>query len=448
MDVPCPNRAEAAGDGTAASRVCLGKTKCNERSRDRLWMLLASVACLGPCLLPAGEALAAPTLGTVFVIDMENHNLTQTNPGSTPQQLQGNSAAPYLDSLMTPNNPNSVQSSYATAYFNVAPGIHPSEPNYIWQEGGSNFGVLNDSDPYANNGANNQPASTPSLSGLLQARYGTAGWRSYQEDIDLATSNGQITSTVMPQSQWTVPLSSQSGTSALYTNPYNGSHQYNFAAKHDGQLFYAATNGGNITTSANPLSQYYSPLQQLQTDLTNNTLAKYNLITPNQYNDMHSSLNTSFTYHGVTYQAGTDQQAIAIGDNFLSIIVPQIMASQAYQNNGAIVIWFDETEGGDSSSFTLPEIVLSPLAKGNAYDSTLRYTHSSDLKTLEELFGVYGSGNSFLGDANTAGPNDLSDLFVAGAIPAAVPEPASIVMVGIGLGGVVLMGRRRMNRGA
>ena len=152
----------------------------------------------------------------------------------------------------------------------------------------------------------------------------------------------------------------------------------------------------------------------MQTDLNNNTVAQYNLITPNQYNDMHSSLNTDFTYNGVTYAHNTDQQAIAIGDNFLSQIVPTIMASQAYKNNGVIVIWFDETEGGNTTAFTLPEIVISPLAKGNAYDSTLAYTHSSDLKSMQELFGVSAPGGGFLGDANTPGTNDLSDMFVPG----------------------------------
>ena len=42
--------------------------------------------------------------------------------------------------------------------------------------------------------------------------------------------------------------------------------------------------------------------------------------------------------------------AIAQGDNFLSMIVPQIMASQAYKNNGAIVIWYDETEGANATT--------------------------------------------------------------------------------------------------
>ena len=59
------------------------------------------------------------------------------------------------------------------------------------------------------------------------------------------------------------------------TNAYNGSNQFNFAAKHDGQLFFTATNGGTATTPdtspSNPEAKYYAPLQQLPTDLSSNT---------------------------------------------------------------------------------------------------------------------------------------------------------------------------------
>ncbi len=165
-----------------------------------------------------------------------------------------------------------------------------------------------------------------------------------------------------------------------------------------------------------------APLQQLQTDLTNNTVARYNLITPDQYNDLHTGLSAGFTYNGTHYTG--DQAAIAQGDNFLSIIIPQIMASQAYKNNGAIVIWFDETEGGDTSAYTVPEIVISPLAVGNAYDSTLNYTHSSDLKTLQEVFGVTSNGYNDLGGAGSPTTNDLSNLFQPGVIPSVAPRPS------------------------
>ena len=48
---------------------------------------------------------------------------------------------------MTPGDPNAAQTSWASNYYNVAAGVHPSEPNYVWQEAGL-AGPLNDNDPY------------------------------------------------------------------------------------------------------------------------------------------------------------------------------------------------------------------------------------------------------------------------------------------------------------
>ena len=102
------------------------------------------------------------------------------------------------------------------------------------------------------------------------------------------------------------------------------------------------------------------------------------------------------------------------------------MASSAYKNNGVIIIWWDETEAGDNASFTIPEIVISPLAKGNAYASSVEYNHSSDLKTMEEIFHLAQVNNPIPlnetnfngGFNNVATVNDLSDLFLPGVIPA------------------------------
>jgi hypothetical protein len=127
-------------------------------------------------------------------------------------------------------------------------------------------------------------------------------WKSYQEDIDLAKdANGELTNTVSPQDQWTVPLRSFSGTFSSGVNQFNGSNQYNYAAKHNPMLFFTDTNGGNDATTANPLRLQYAPLQQLFTDLENDTVADYNWITPNQYNDMHTTLSAG--YKGLTGDA-------------------------------------------------------------------------------------------------------------------------------------------------
>ena len=402
---------------------------------SRLRKFLAPAACVAAGLLAAGSAHAAGTLGDVFYIEMENHNLTQPSGQTSPAALQGNPAAPYLNSLMTPGNANAAQSSWASDYVNSAVGVHPSLPNYLWQEQGTNNGVFNDNTPFGAGGANQ--GNTPSLTGLIQSA--GISWKSYQEDTDTDAAGN-----VLPQSQWTVPLNNRSGSYTTVPNAYNGSLQYNFATKHDGQLYFNATNGGNDTSPSNPEVPHYAPLQQLQTDLTNNTVARYSLITPNQFNDMHSTLTGGFTYNGVHYNG--DAASIAQGDNFLSIIVPQIMASQAYKNNGAIVIWYDETEGGDDAQHTLPEIILSPLAKGNGYEVTTTLNHSSDLKTLENVFGLAAPGGGYLGHANDPGVSTLAGFFQPGVVPAAVPEPSSIVMMGLGVAGLGVFARRRLAR--
>jgi phosphatidylinositol-3-phosphatase len=400
----------------------------------------------------------AQQIGDVFYIALENHNFTQpsTVPAGTPQQLSGNPAAPYLNSLVTPGNPNAANVSFAGNYQNVSPNQHPSEPNYVYQVAGLT-GPLNDNDPYPNNIVN-----APNLGQIMAAKGET--WRSYQEDVDQVPTSGSVnqpaanslTSTVAPKNQWTVPTTSFSGTSTAYTNPYNGSDQYNYAVKHNPFPFFTATNGGTATapntSPSNPQSQNYAPLQQLQTDLNDNSVAQFNWITPDQYNDMHSSLNTSFTYKGVTYAAGTDQEAVALGDNFLSIVVPEIEASQAFKDNGVIVIWNDETEGdedvGSTAGFDGTEIVISPLAKGNAYTNNVLYTHASDLVTLQNIFKVAGPGgvDGYLGGAG--GAYSLADLFKAGVIPSAIPEPSTWVMMGLGFAGLAGAGAYRRKLGA
>ncbi len=407
------------------------------RSNFTRAMLLASVA---SCT--AIGASATP-VGAIFYIAMENQNWTQpsgctTAQGCPGQQILGNSAAPYINSLVTPGNANAAMVSYASNYTNVpvqaanspsgAGPVHPSEPNYVWAEAGL-AGPRNDNNPYPAN-----IVSAPNFSAQLQSSGQT--WKSYQEGTDLATAGGNLTNTVVPKNQYTVPLNSFSGTSPTYLNPYNGSNQYNYASKHNPQLFFTATNGGNDTTSSNLLASNYAPMEQLATDLTNNTVAKYNWITPDQYNDMHSTLTGGFTYNQIHYTG--NQANIAQGDNYLSIVIPMIEQSAAFQNNGEIVIWNDETEGdvnaGSTAGFTSMEIVISPLAKGNAYTNTISYTHSSDLATNEAITGQPCLAGAC--DATT-----LSDLYVAGTIP--VPEPGSMSIL---IGGLVALRTLRRRR--
>jgi phosphatidylinositol-3-phosphatase len=366
---------------------------------------LALAGAVGYGSFPAHAAVVKK----VFVIALENHNWTQPNPLSSPQQLFQNPAAPFINSLASGTSGISSQVAYARGYINAAPGDHPSEPNYLWAEAGTNFGVNNDDDPYKTCTPTPVPDTVQNTNQHLSAFLTAAGesWKSYQEDTDVDSTN-----TVLPMSAWTVPLFSQSGNFSPGVNAYNYTTQFNYATKHNPMALFADTDGGCNTTASNPLRLQYAPLQQLAIDLANNTVADYNWITPDQFNEQHSPL-----ANGYGQYPSSDQAAVAEGDNFVSRVVPLIMSSQAYQDHGMIVLWWDESEGGDTPNFTLPFFIISqevrPNVNGVPYSNTIQYSHSSFLRTMQEIFKVDPKhGFNWLGGAATA--NDLSDLLSPG----------------------------------
>ena len=381
------------------------------------------------CASVAGVALSLGTFRVhaadvkkVFVIAMENHNWTQpaNQFTGTIQQIYQNPSAPYINSLVDGTSDISDQVAYAAAYHNVLATsngmnahIHPSEPNYLWAEAGTNFNVLNDHDPFAAVGPTNQDTTAHLVTLLANAG---KTWRSYQEDIDLARNGGgQLVNLPLAENLWTVPLVSFQGVFASGFNQFNLTTQYNYAAKHNPMAFFTDSNGGNDQTPTNPLSKQYAPLQQLALDLASGDVADYNWITPNQYNDMHSGLTNGF--QGLM----GDPAKIKQGDYFLSQFVPMIMSSDAYKNHGTIVLWWDEAEddgvagdNADDFNHTLPFIIISKdVAKnveGRPYASQRNLSHSSFLRTMQEIFEV----GPWLGDAANA--EDLSDMFKPGAI--------------------------------
>ena len=262
----------------------------------------------------------------VFVIVFENHDWSA---------IKGSASAPYINGTLL------TQGAHAEQYMNV-PNLHPSLPNYIWMEAGSNLGVVDDDVP-----ANHRLTTTQHLVTLLQ----NAGltWKAYQEDI--------------------------SGTSCPldYVNSY--------APKHNPMVYFTDVNGGANPASSECIS-HVRPYAELTTDLEANTVAAYNFITPNLCNDMHDC-------------------SVGSGDAWLAREVPKILASKAYKEGGALFITFDESAG---SNVPIGFMVMSPLAKPG-YTSQVAYTHSSTLRSVEEIFGV----TPFLGDAANA--NDLRDLF-------------------------------------
>jgi hypothetical protein len=94
------------------------------------------------------------------------------------------------------------------------------------------------------------------------------------------------------------------------------------------------------------------------------------------------------------------------GDSWLADVVPSILGSESYRDNGALFIVWDEGDEDSLGAAPIGMILLSPLAKGGGYASTNVYTHSSLLRTWQEIFGV----GPLLGDAVNA--RNLADLFL------------------------------------
>jgi Phosphoesterase family len=178
-----------------------------------------------------------------------------------------------------------------------------------------------------------------------------------------------------------------------------------YTPHHIAALYFLDDTGPSPPNAASPYCvANVVPFSNLAVDLTGTTCANYNFIDPDQLDDMHT---------------GTIQEA----DTWLSTVVPEIMASQAYQDNGAIFITWDEAydAAGDEVTAPIGMIVLSPLAKGGGYfNNAVTYSHSSTLRSVEEIFGL----SPMLGDAANA--TDLSDMFSSSCV-AWTPTPSPTV---------------------
>jgi phospholipase C len=279
------------------------------------------------------KATTPGSIKTVWIILMENHNWSQ---------IKGSKSAPYINNTLLP------MASHAEQYFNP-PGIHPSLPNYLWLEAGTNFGILDDNPPSVNS-----QATTQHLVSLLQQK--GISWKAYQEDI--------------------------SGTGC----PLVSSGEY--AVKHNPFAYFDDITNNQNPNSANCVA-HVRPFTELAGDLTTNNVAQYNFITPNLCDDMHDSCQPLL-------------DPIKQGDVWLANNLPMILTSAAYQMGGAAFLTWDEAATGDGP---IGMIVLSPLAKGKGYENSIYYDHGSTLRTLQEIFGV----TPLLNDA--AKQTDLSDLF-------------------------------------
>jgi hypothetical protein len=161
---------------------------------------------------------------------------------------------------------------------------------------------------------------------------------------------------------------------SLPSTGYTGGDSYPYAQHHN--PFSYLTDVVNSSTETQNLVSF----SQFNADLTNNQLPNFSFIVPNLLDDAHD---------------GTLQAA----DAWLQQNIAPLISSAAFQNDGLLIIVFDESDTADIAhgGGRVPAFIISPKAK-QGHQSTTLYQHQSTLRLILHGLGV----SSYPGAANTA----------------------------------------------
>jgi acid phosphatase len=139
------------------------------------------------------------------------------------------------------------------------------------------------------------------------------------------------------------------------------------------------------------------PLADLDADIAASRVPDLAWISPNLRHDMHDG-------------------SIADGDQWLASFVPRLLASDAWQQGGLLIITWDEADGSnagpapESACCAQPRgghvltLVISPGSE-SGYHSSAAATHYSLLRAIEDGWGLSHLGHT--GDPDVPGMSDL-----------------------------------------
>jgi hypothetical protein len=249
-----------------------------------------------------------PGVQTVFLIILENMDWST---------VKWNGSMPYL------NNTLLAQGAHAENYAQT--GLHPSGPNYVYLEAGSNLGVTDNSAPSSYN---------LTTSDHLVRYLDRAGisWRVYSGSLPAGSS--------CPRQRL------QAIDPVLYF----------------------------LDESTDPSCLAHNrPLSELSADLANNYVARYNLIVLDDCRSGASACSPLW-------------DGFAQADQTLRQLIEPIRASPVYANNAAIFVTWDEGTNRTGTA-NIGMIVLSPLARAG-YENYIAYSPASLLRTVQSIFGV------------------------------------------------------------
>jgi phospholipase C len=336
---------------------------------------------------PAAATAGAPTIGHVWVIELENKGFDTTfGPGSP---------APFLATTLPQHG------QLLTQYYGIG---HESLDNYVAEISGQAPNAATQSDcqiyadfvpPHAPLGPDRQALGTgcvyPTTVDTLANQLERAGrtWRGYMQDMGTPclhpTLNGQD-----------------------HTQSATATSQY--AARHNPFVYFHS-----IIDDDASCRQHVVDLSALPADLSSaRTTPNFSFITPDLCNDAHDAT-----------CADGGPGGLQAADAFLRQWVPAILQSPAFRRDGLLIINFDESDGPQSDSTAccgetpgpgspLPGIsgpgggrtgavLLSNAVRPGSVNAT-PFNHYSLLRSIEDIFGL-----GHLGKAAVTGLQGFAD---------------------------------------
>ncbi len=145
------------------------------------------------------------------------------------------------------------------------------------------------------------------------------------------------------------------------------------------------------------------PFSHFATDLANGTLPEFSYVVPNSIDDAHSG-------------------SLGAADNWLKTHIAPLLANAQFQQDGLLVVWFDESYSTDTTygGGHIFVAVIGPKVPSGKKDGTL-YKHQNLLRTIMEALGM----TTFPGAA--ASVSDMGAMFTAttATVGSSTPPPPS-----------------------
>ncbi|MEJ2300930.1 MAG: alkaline phosphatase family protein [Anaerolineales bacterium] len=232
--------------------------------------------------------------------------------------------------------------AYTRNYTGIA---HPSLPNHVGLISGDTYGLSSDCDP-------GPDCHVPGTSNNLADELEAAGltWKAYLEGMPKACTS----------KDWLL-----------------------YAVRHNPFVYFDSIRNDRERCIAHDV-----PFREFRSDLDAGELPNFAWVTPNLCHGMHTKC---------WFRGSREQQ----GAKWLESFVPKVLAGSQFQNDGLLIITFDEGEGiagccdaaGGGKVLTLL-ISNTSAVKSSGWASDTAYNHYSLLRTLEENWGLPYLGRS------------------------------------------------------